>query len=507
MIRFLSVSLVCFVASVFAVVFAEEGNTTVKLPFGSDPNVTSVSFESVPQPLNFAGVHEICVTVSIDRPEAVGAVPLAIHNVNGWHQVHFHRGIVQKPGRQQLIYPSPWDFSQVDQIRLTFYRNEGVDATVKVLGWELRAITERHFSELPPQPDEFRFAYARVGNMEWVGGIPISGLVPGDWDRTMAELKKTGFHAVVPLLRYGEAHYDSKFWPHSEVFEKHGDQLQQAVQAGKKHGIEVHVWVANFYLHRVPKELTDAMQQAGRMQVYFDGTVDKHLLCPTHPENRKLECDSMVEIVKNYDVAGVSFDYVRFGGDEYTGGPSLCYCDGCRERFEKSVGEKITDWPRATRSAQWSKKFNDWRREQITALVVDVQREAKKVKPSAKISAAVFPVESKNLVLQDWPLWVEKGYLDFVTVMIYDRSDQQFDMMVEHAMEVMKNSGGKTPVYPIMASTRYDNLTLDQMRTQMMIVRGHGAPGFGVFHVDEEAIKTTLPFLNFGSPRENVPAP
>jgi hypothetical protein len=71
----------------------------------------------------------------------------------------------------------------------------------------------------------------------------------------------------------------------------------------------------------------------------------------------------------------------------------------------------------------------------------------------------------------------------------------------------MNTTGGKTPVYPIMASTRYDNLTLDQMRTQMMIVRGHGAPGFGIFHVDEEAIQTTLPELRFGSTTENVPKP
>ena len=39
-------------------------------------------------------------------------------------------------------------------------------------------------------------------------------------------------------------------------------------------------------------------------------------LCPSQEVNRKLELDTMLEMVKKYDVDGVHFDYMRYGWEQ-----------------------------------------------------------------------------------------------------------------------------------------------------------------------------------------------
>ena len=343
-------------------------------------------------------------------------------------------------------------------------------------------ITAEYLRSLPSVAGELRLWWEHAG----------TGAYPGDWDRTMKELKENGFNAVVPNMLWGGlAHYDSKLLPRSRTFERYGDQIEQAVQAGKTHGVEVHVWKVNFNCSNAPPEFVGAMRQANRTQVKFDGE-QVNWLCPSHPENRKLECDSMVEVAKNYDVDGIHFDYIRYPDSNH------CYCNGCRERFEKHVGETIADWPRATRSDQWRKQFDDWRCEQITALVADVYRETKNVKPSIKISAAVFPrqPESKGWVLQDWPLWIERGYLDFLCPMNYTPSAMTFDGYIESQKKIVV---GRIPIYPGIGATATGiALTPDQVATQMMVARRHGTPGFTIFNLNRETLQRIPPALRLG---------
>jgi len=342
-----------------------------------------------------------------------------------------------------------------------------------------KELAEQYIRSIPGKPDELRFWWEHAG----------TGPYPGDWDRTMKELRENGFTAVIPNMLWGGlAHYDSKLLPHSQAFERYGDQIEQAVRAGKKHGIEVHVWKVNFNCMNAPKEFIDAMRRAGRTQVGFDGTPGDWL-CPSHPENRKLECDAMLEVAKNYDVDGIHFDYIRYPDSEH------CYCNGCRERFEKHIGEKIADWPKATRSEQWRKKFDDWRCEQITALVADVHREAKKLKPSIKISAAVFPQqpESRGWVLQDWPVWVEKGYLDFICPMNYTTSAVTFDAYVENQLKIVD---GRIPIYPGIGATL--GISPDQTVTQISVTRKRGTSGFTLFDLNRNTIGSLAPILHSG---------
>ncbi len=200
----------------------------------------------------------------------------------------------------------------------------------------------------------------------------------------------------------------------------------------------------------------------------------------------------MVEIARKYPVDGLHFDYIRYPDADH------CYCEGCRERFEKHRGERVADWPGAVRAqgplrAAWL----DWRRDQITAVVRAVSEQARQVRPGIRISAAVFsnwPFD-RDHIGQDWKLWCEKGYLDFVCPMDYTDNNNSFRAQVRNQT---KWCAGK-PLYPGIGLSTWGN-PCDAVRLieQIGICRELGTGGFTVFNFDRNA-REVLPYLGCGA--------
>ena len=97
----------------------------------------------------------------------------------------------------------------------------------------------------------------------------------------------------------GRADYPSKLLPQSETFRKYGDQVAQCVAAAHRHGLQVHVWKVNFNLGNAPREFVEKLRREGRTQVSASGKAT-NWLCPSHPENFKLEVDTMLEVARMY---------------------------------------------------------------------------------------------------------------------------------------------------------------------------------------------------------------
>lgn len=311
-----------------------------------------------------------------------------------------------------------------------------------------------------------------------------TGAFPGDWQRSAKLLEENGFNAVLPnMLWGGSAHYASDVLPRSETFKKYGDQIEQCCAAAKKHGLEVHVWKVCFNLSNAPKDFVEKLRRDGRMQVNFKGEpVD--WLCPSHPENRKLELDSLLEVARKYPVAGLHLDYIRYPGT------ASCYCSGCRERFEKVSGKKVESWPKDCHSGARKEEYNNWRCKQITTLVATVHDEAKKIRPEIKISAAVwggYP-DCRRSVAQDWPAWVKAGYLDFICPMNYTEKDDYFESLLKNQFNLVDK---KIPIYPgIGATSSHSTLTGDQVLKQIRTARELGAGGFSIFNFDQKTVET-----------------
>ncbi|MBM4085556.1 MAG: hypothetical protein FJ272_12255, partial [Planctomycetes bacterium] len=315
------------------------------------------------------------------------------------------------------------------------------------------------------------------------------------WDAAIKNLADNGFTAILPnMLWGGSASYPSQVLPLATDVADRGDQIAQCVAACKKYGVQIHVWKVNWNMgYRVPKEFAEKMRREGRVQFNSkgqEGGESNPWLCPSHPENQKLEIDSMVEVARNYDVDGVHFDYIRYPNNDF------CFCPGCKERFQKACGVSLQNWPKdVQRDGPFAQQWLDWRRANITAVVKAVAEQARAVKPKIKISAAVFRnwAVDRDTVGQDWKLWCENGYLDFVCPMNYTDSDQQFDNWI--AMQ--KKWAGKVPVYPGIGAYVMQ-VKPERVIGQILITRRHQTGGFTVFNYGPAEAKDLVPMLGLG---------
>ncbi len=352
------------------------------------------------------------------------------------------------------------------------------------------ALREAFYRCQAPAWPEFRAVWEHSG----------AGVFEGDWDASAEALAKAGFTHVFPnSLRAGLAHYASDLIPRSAIFAEHGDQIEQAVRAGHKHGLQVHVWKVNFNLSQAPQTFIDQMRAAGRTQKDWNG-VGLDWLCPSHPENIALERDTMLEVATKYAVDGLHFDYIRYNGRQY------CYCDGCRARFQQQTGETVTAWPAdCVPGGRLEREYQAWRIDKVTEVVKAVHDAVKAVRPEVEFSAAVGPepIASRETVGRDWDTWIARGYLDFLCPMTYRDTAEEFKVAIGQAIAGV---AGRVPVYPgIGVSSSNSRLEPDETIMQIGAAREAGTGGFILFNYTRAFVDSLFPALSLGTtaPRES----
>ncbi|MEA1996806.1 MAG: family 10 glycosylhydrolase [Gemmatimonadota bacterium] len=311
-----------------------------------------------------------------------------------------------------------------------------------------------------------------------------------NWDSTMAALANAGFNMVFPCMcSGGAAIYPSEFLP----MVSGRDELDLCIQAAHKYGIEVHVWRINWYMSQCPDSFAVEMEKAGRIQYSWDGKRNPEVmrergykqnrdwLCPSQPENRKLEFDSMLELVKKYDVDGVHFDYMRFSNDQ------LCYCDKCRENFEKETGIE-TVWPEDVwKEGKYREVYLDWRRSLIHSSAREIARAVHMLDPYVCVSLAArtsvkWAYESDA---QEWWAWIREGILDFVCPMNYTTNPEKFVTVMKSHLPLTR---GAVPYYSGIGLYQMKEYT--PFKKNVELGRELGQDGFVTFE-----LRTLLPEL------------
>ena len=329
------------------------------------------------------------------------------------------------------------------------------------------------------------------------------GAYPGDWNRAAKALAAAGVNIILPNMAWaGVAHYPSEILPKSETFTQYGDQIAQCVQAAHAHGLEVHVWKITWNLEGAPKTFVEKMREAGRTQVSATGEA-LNWLCPSHPKNVLLELDSILEIVTNYDVDGIHLDYIRYPGSH------ACYCEGCRERFVRTLRKPINEWPAEVlpKTGTYGEQYTEWRVQQITRLVRLIHKRTREVDPEIKISAAVFGWYPGCItsIGQDWVAWAKSGYLDFVCPMNYTEDSDYFTELLTNQITLMPKG---VPIYPGIGATASNSLlTSDAVVEQIYLSRSLGASGWTIFDYSVDISETVLPALTFGIAKSKAKPP
>ena len=256
-------------------------------------------------------------------------------------------------------------------------------------------------------------------------------------DRFISTCKKIGIdHAYVQIYRAGKAYYNPGAGKK--------DVFKYLVSQAHKNDLKIYAWINLLSIAQnkkafILKKLGDRVlvkDQLGRTPLREGGKdeLDKYyirenqlFLEPGSPRVRKYLAGVAETIVKSYpELDGLHLDYVRYPyavpfapGSRFTP-PGINY--GCEEanaeKFKKATGLNIKTMDPARENFR---KWDDWRRDQVTSLVRDISARVRTLSPSAKISCAVLPtIERAYLAsFQDWTNWLKENYIDWVVAMDY----------------------------------------------------------------------------------------
>jgi len=335
-------------------------------------------------------------------------------------------------------------------------------------------------------------AQSRRGEMR---GAWMSKVHETDWPAVMQSLDDNGFNAIFPCFSIGDrALYPSSVLSPAPGGDPQRDELADAIKAAHEHDLELHVWRISWALFRTPPEDLAKFEAAGRLQHDFRGRragddpdVNTDWLCPSHPENRRLEKEAMLELVRDYDIDGIHFDYMRFPNGDY------CFCDGCKQRFQEQTGVTVTTWPDdVVDDGPLAEQWRRWHRRLITSLVEEISDAAHAAKPDVFVSLAAWSdtQAGREAFGQDWVRWVRDGLLDFVCPMNYTAD---VATLTGRLAEQLRLTRGVAPLYSGLGGFRLDS-SVDLIE-QIEATRAAGADGFVIFSYSDGKLVPWLPDL------------
>lgn len=348
-----------------------------------------------------------------------------------------------------------------------------------------------------------KYAYARIqaprpGEIAAVWDHFGTGLYPGDWPRTAQQLARDGITDVfVNVLWPGQAHFESSVVPPSRTYREWGDQLQQALTACRKHNIKLHAWKVCWNLEGADAGFVASLARQNRLQLDKDGKT-VNWLCPSHTDNLRMEKDAVRELLRKYPVDGIHLDYIRFPD------PHSCYCQRCRNGFEKHEGRRIENWPAPVLEWPLRGRFLRWRAHLVTRLVEDVYAIKNQSRPEAILSVAVFGryptcVES---VAQDWVEWNRRGIVDLICPMNYTTDLAVFLQWSNEQLGFLSSPARLLPGIGVTAAE--SRLDAVQVIDQINAARNINARGFILFDLNHTLGDEILPLLRQGILRDHV---
>jgi uncharacterized lipoprotein YddW (UPF0748 family) len=278
----------------------------------------------------------------------------------------------------------------------------------------------------------------------WADGFNAGYKTPLQVEELLQRLHDAHCNAIFAQVRKGgDAYYASHYEPWAKDDQDHFDALAYLIQ--KAHAlnppIAVHAWINTCavggngnnpfnIVHLHPEWLALNPQGAD-----FDGEATK--IDPGNPGAADWTFRVYLDVARHYDVDGIHFDFVRYGGKEWGYNPVSV------ARFQQRYGDR-TDIKRLPDSdlpdpddATWKQ----WRRDQVTNMVRKVYAHAAQVHPNVVVSAAVITwgdgphteeewstkSAAMNRTMQDWRGWLQEGMIDLACPMTYFQADFHTD--------------------------------------------------------------------------------
>ena len=243
------------------------------------------------------------------------------------------------------------------------------------------------------------------------------------------KLQKAHINTVLMQTRIrGSVIYPSKYEPWDECITGEPgmapayDPLAFAVEECHKRGMELHTWVVSIPLGKLDKQKHFGSRSVTRQHPKLCKQVGgEWFMIPGHPETADYIASICQEIAQNYDIDGISLDYIRY--------PESLYRFSDKEYYKSGNGLS----------------FSEWKRENIDRIVRAVHDKVKGVKPWVKLSSS--PIGKYNdlrrqssggwncytAVSQDPKLWLERGWQDLLFPMMYFQGKNYYPFLCDWA--------------------------------------------------------------------------
>jgi len=336
----------------------------------------------------------------------------------------------------------------------------------------------------PPAPSPSQQPQSQARTTE-LRAVWVSETANLNWDTATAALQRAGFNTMYVNFASGGA----AFYPHSAVLPSAvaNDNIARGIQLARQRGIAVHAKIIAAFMFKTPPGFQRKLTVANRIERGPGGAPvlqsGQAWLCPSQKTNRDLITGAIREILARYPVDGVQLDYIRFCEQ-----PS-CFCPHCRREFEQALGKPLKRWPADVMTGAFTSRFIEWKQRVVNDWMRECSDEVRRARPGVPVSAAVFAelARAREEKAQDWKLWLDRGWLDYVCTMTYTAPLADFEARVRNQLATVP---GQNLVVGI-GSWKLRQLT--DITAQVDVVRRYGASGFAMFSYDDFAGRNVLP--------------
>ena len=272
-------------------------------------------------------------------------------------------------------------------------------------------------------------------------------------------MKKMGINRVFFLVKNpnGRVYYKSKILKpilNSDFVTNNNDEnswdvLEYVIKKSRENSIKIYPYInvfaeSGYYLKENPS-FAEKSVYGGKYE----------WASPAIKEVKERVVSIVEEIVKNYDIDGIQLDRIRY--EDSNAGFNEVLINGYRAECGKEPDLKDCN-------------FKQYRKDLITEFVGELYKKVKEIKPGIEFSAAVFhsPKTAEN-VMQDWPEWVKRNYVDYVYTMSYTNNETIFKTFLNDNLNVFKDEKIKAKLV-IGVGAYYKNMTPEILVNQVKAI-------------------------------------
>lgn len=318
--------------------------------------------------------------------------------------------------------------------------------------------------------------------------------------RVLDEFEEAGINLVfLETFYHGMSTYKTELVEyHNRLFDfdygEYRDYLSAFVAEADKRGINVCAWVQDFYIG-FRDYIRLAVEHPDRLLIDQSGSI-RHMtegqdfggyifMDPANPEVKEFLIRLYDDILTKFPkLKGLNLDYIRYPISIYEDGTDTGYTEICMREFAEKQGIALDgENARQTlvsmlKDGELLDAWTEHKAGYITDFVESVRNMVDEKHPGKLLSTAIFSEldQAYKMKKQSIKVWLDRGYVDFVTPMIYFYEAEQ----IYTALKKLDGECGHFTCFTGLYTT-YHKQTVGALEEHIQASYDAGADGIVLF--------------------------